>query len=132
MEFTFKKDERLCSPVLIERLYREGESFLCYPLRFVFIKLDNTDTGNVKVLLTASKKTFKRAADRNLLKRRMREAYRLNKCQLSETVQDFQLILAINFIGKEIVEFKTIETKMLKGFEQLKTNMLLKNNSITE
>ena len=131
MDFTFKKEERLCSPVLIEKLYREGESFLCYPLRFVCLKSDDAATVNVKVLLTASKKTFKRAVDRNLLKRRMREAYRLNKNQLSETVQGFQLILAINYIGKEIVEFKTIETKMLKGFEQLKTNILLKNNTIT-
>ncbi len=121
MELTFKKSERLCSKIIIEKLYKEGSSFLSYPLRFVYIKLESESKDNNQVLITASKKTFKRAVDRNLIKRRIREAYRLHK----HSLHDFKdLTFAINYIGKQIEDFSKIEEQVIKGFETIKKRIV--------
>ncbi len=67
------------------------------------------------------KRLFKRAVDRNLLKRRIREAYRLNKRTLYKLLQDeeLRLILVIQYKGREIVEFHAIEEALLKGMKIL-------------
>ena len=76
----------------------------------------------VQVLFAVAKKRYKRAVDRNVLKRRMREAYRLHKQELLYdflTQADKSITLSISYIGKEINEYKLIEKKMLKLFDLL-------------
>ncbi len=121
--FTLKKTERLSSKKLIEKLFAEGESFLQYPLKIVFLPTDIKSGSHVQVGFTASKKIFKRAVDRNKIKRLLRESYRLNKHIIPDNCPDTQLVIFIIFIGKELPKYRQINQAMCDGLKKL-TNRL--------
>jgi ribonuclease P protein component len=125
--YTFKKEERLCNKKLIESLYHNGSSFLCYPFKASWLQVDDTMPYPAQVLITVSKKRYKHAVDRNLVKRRIREAYRLNKQsylyqQLDEAGK--RLVFSISYIGKDIVQFELMNKKMLKLLQQLSSEAI--------
>ena len=119
--FTIKKEERLCSQKIIGEMFTSGESFLSYPLKVVFQKTDATQANPVQAAFTVSKRNFKRAVKRNLLKRRMREAFRLNKSGLYDELAAKQLHIAVMFvfIGKDMIEFSIIEKAMISAFKKV-------------
>jgi ribonuclease P protein component len=120
--YTFKKEERLCNKKLIDKLFHNGSSFLCYPFKASWLLIDEPVQFPVQILFSVSKRRYKHAVDRNLIKRRMREAYRLNKQQhLYDLLNgsNKKIVLSIGFIGKEIVEYDFAEKKMLKLLTQL-------------
>ena len=76
-----KKEERLSGRKSVETLFAEGhQSFSAFPLRAVFLA---TEESGVRILVSVSKRHFKRAVRRNRIKRQIREAYRLNKEMLN-------------------------------------------------
>lgn len=117
--FSFKKEERLCSKKVIDKLFAEGESFLVFPLKFVFLKTALPTKFPVQAGFSVGKKTFKRAVQRNLIKRKMRESYRLNKHNLYQKAGENQLALFVIFIGKAIPEYKQVDDAMKKGLKRL-------------
>jgi ribonuclease P protein component len=117
--YTFTKEERLCNKRLIDSLFHNGSSFLCYPFK-VSWRLSDELAVPAQVLFAVPKKRFKHAVDRNLLKRRMREAYRLNKQELLYvTLGENKLILALTYVGKEIEPYELIQKRMIKLLNQL-------------
>ena len=121
--YSFSKEERLCSIKLIDKLFHNGSSFLVYPYRITWLS-EKLDTGYpVQVMINAPKKKFKRAVDRNLLKRRIREIYRLQKSahlyaflnQHSATI-----LLGINYIGNEIGDYTFMEKKFAAAVVKFK------------
>jgi ribonuclease P protein component len=103
-DFTFKKAERLTSQKSIGSLFKGGHSLGMYPLRLVWKEIEAGATAfPVQVALSAPKKTFKTAVKRNLLRRRMREAWRLQKhrlySKLSGTERRFAFMII--YVGKE-------------------------------
>jgi ribonuclease P protein component len=112
--FTFKKEERLCSQIIIGKLFSEGESFLSFPLKVVMLKTTLPSPIPVQSAFSVSKRNFKKAVHRNLIKRRMREAFRLNKNNFYEKLEEgnCQLALMFIFIGKEISAYPEIEKGM--------------------
>ena len=75
--FTLSKEERLCSRKALEELFEgSNKSMLAYPIRAVFQKTEET---GIRIMVSVSKRFFKRAVKRNRIKRQLREAYRLNK-----------------------------------------------------
>ncbi|RYZ96729.1 MAG: ribonuclease P protein component [Sphingobacteriaceae bacterium] len=120
--YTFTKEERLCNKKLIEQLYHNGSSFLCYPFKISWQRIDSPQPSPAQILFSVSKKRYKTAVERNLIKRRAREAYRLHK-QVNLYDQlisvDRSIIFSLTYIGKEIGEYEFIEKKMLKLLGQL-------------
>ncbi|MBL7966140.1 MAG: ribonuclease P protein component [Prolixibacteraceae bacterium] len=119
--FTLKKEERLCSQKLIGELFTSGESFLSYPLKVVFLKNELPLEHAAQVAFTVSKRNFKRSVKRNLLKRRMREAYRLNKPAFFDeiTAKKAQIAMMFVFVGKDVVEYSTIEKAMISALKKV-------------
>ena len=75
--FTLPKEERLCSRKALEELFEgSNKSTLAYPVRAVF---QQTEETGIRIMVSVSKRFFKRAVKRNRIKRQLREAYRLNK-----------------------------------------------------
>ena len=119
--FTLHKEERLCSQKTIEDLFSSGESFLTYPLKVVFIKTEMPQNYPAQAAFTVSKRNFKRAVKRNILKRRMREAYRLNKPGFYREIaaRNIQIAVMFVFIGKDLIEYARIEKAMILAFKTL-------------
>ena len=118
---TFPKEEHLCRKKLIEELFsKQGSSFGVYPLRIVWIPAPTPTNAPPQVLISVSKRTFKRAVDRNRLKRLIREAYRLNKYRLTEQPNGHPIaLLGIIFTGKEKSPLTLVEKKLISAFHRL-------------
>ena len=114
----FPKREKLTSKKTIEELFKKGSSAHSYP--FLLKYTENSEGACHQVLISVSKRNFKRAVDRNLLKRRIREAYRLNKYRIADS--ELFLNIAIIYIGKEIRNFQEIESKLIKLIKRLPVN----------
>lgn len=112
--FTFSKEERLCSENIIDSLFSKGESFVHYPFRIVYIVNPEGQDELATMMASVSKKRFKRANKRNLLKRRIREAYRLNKQSLYDvlTRNESRIALAFLYLPKDIKSSEEIHRKM--------------------
>ena len=119
--YTFSKEEHLCRKKLIDELFgKQGSSFGVYPLRLVWIKSEAPTAAPPQVLISVSKRGFKRAVDRNRLKRLIREAYRLNKYRLVEQPGGHQVaLLGIIFTGKEMSPLALVERKLISGLQRL-------------
>jgi ribonuclease P protein component len=118
---TFPKEEHLCRKKLIEELFsKQGSSFGVYPLRIVWIKAVEPTSAPPQVLISVSKRTFKRAVDRNRIKRLIREAYRLNKYRITEQPNGHSIaLLGIIFTGKEKSPLTLVEKKLISAFHRL-------------
>jgi ribonuclease P protein component len=105
-------------------MQRNNPSFLGFPFVFSWKELELPAGVKVQVMISVSKRKFKRAVDRNRIKRLMREAYRLNKHFLYEQMESRQLILHINYIASEILDFQTINTSINKGLSKIITELI--------
>ncbi|MFH4969283.1 ribonuclease P protein component [Gaetbulibacter sp. M240] len=115
MIFTLNSIEKLKGKKLIEQLFEEGRSVSSFPLRLVYITTHFKDGAKVKTGVSVSKKSFKRAVDRNRIKRLMREAYRLNKTEyLNNISEPYAFMILYN--GKEIPTYSEVEAKMAQLF----------------
>jgi ribonuclease P protein component len=113
---TFNKQERLCSKKQMEVLFNKGRGANVYPIKSVYIESSEESDFPVRVMFVVPKRNFKKAWQRNKLKRRMREVYRLNKHTLYSKLQteNKKIILALIYTGKKTEEYKEIEKAMLK------------------
>ena len=120
--YTFKKSERLCSRILMDRLFQgDNHSVSAYPLRAVFLLVDLTEQEGVSVLMSVPKKRFHDAVDRNRVKRQLREAYRKHKHALAEQMATRKqgLLIAFIYVSAQIESTAYIEKRMTRLLEKI-------------
>lgn len=117
MEERLTKRERLKSKLVIDQLFIEGKSINQYPLKLIYLPLPNTPDSCSKIMVVAPKKKFKKAVDRNRVKRLLRESYRQQKTTIFNNInQDFAF--AILYLGKEMPTYVQIQSQMGKLFSK--------------
>ncbi len=121
---TFSKNERLCSKVLIERLIEKGSSFNCFPFRATWLEIPES-TAPVQIVISIPKRNFKKATDRNKLKRQVREIYRKEKQKVYDVLKEKKILLMLVYTTKNKMEFKELELKMAACINQLNKNVTL-------
>lgn len=122
MSYSFGKHEKLCSKKDIQTVFDKGEKFVSYPFFFAFyVSSDSSALPPVRVMVSVSKKKFKKAVQRNRIKRLCREAYRLNKAVLLENIKGLQgqVHLTINYIATSEMPFSEIQKGLQKALNQL-------------
>ena len=110
------KSEKLCSKIEIERLYAQGSSIIAYPLRAVWVAVPAREGKHpvaARFLISIPKKRIRHAVDRVLLRRRTREAYRLNRHLLDDVVEQSKTVLiGFNWLANHEYNYTTIERSM--------------------
>jgi ribonuclease P protein component len=121
--YTFPGDERLKDARLITELFETGKSFLIFPVKVVWMESLNAGSTPAKVVFTVSKRSFKHAVMRNLLKRRMREAYRLNRAVFTEENSRSGLLVAFVYIAREELPYSVISKSMKNALKRLRMSV---------
>jgi ribonuclease P protein component len=118
--YTLGKDQRLKSRKLIDRVFLKGKSFNLFPYR-VWYLLEAAGPGRLQAGFGASRRNFKRAVDRNRIKRLTREAYRLQKGPLRQIIEGRKLTLCLFFIytGKELPDHRLVSAKVGVALEKI-------------
>lgn len=117
MRYTLPKLERLNSRILIEKLFTGGSKSLpAFPLRIVYMPVEEENLPTISLLISVPKKRFKRAVKRNRVKRQIREAYRKNKDCLHESLENSgkKVIIAFLWLDNELHPSDEIEEKVKK------------------
>jgi ribonuclease P protein component len=118
---TFDKSERLCSTKIISGLFENGNIFHSSLFKVVWKRSPVPLPAPVQVVFSVSKRGFRRAVTRNLIKRRMREAYRKNKQTLYDHLakEDIQITLAVILRGNIVPDYLTVEKSITQVINKL-------------
>ena len=116
----FNKSERLTGEIRIKELFEKGSFLLSYPFRIGFLIAAESDVP-AKVVISVPKKRFKKAHDRNYIKRLIRESYRLNKALLYELLnkKNCAVHLAVSYISSDKLSHEIIQKKWIKTIDEL-------------
>ena len=124
------KSYKLKSKIIIESLYNDGELVKQFPFLAKFCKQDLPSKEVFQVVFSVSKRKFKKAPDRNRIKRLMRETVRKNKHALEDYLKnrDEQLALFLIYTNAEIMSYEEMNRKIVLLFERLITQLKTNDN----
>lgn len=119
VRYRFRKKDRLSSNIVISDLAKNGKVLNHPPFRLLYSMGEITDTKKasspLQVAIAVPKRNFKKAVDRNLIKRRIREAYRLNNRALHEQMAQasaFNLKILLVYVSPQIMPYQGIEEQL--------------------
>jgi ribonuclease P protein component len=127
---SFQKHERLCSKILLDKLFFEGKTFLVYPLKFTYLELAFENPSPAQIVFIVPKKRFKKANERNLIKRKLREIYRESKEQFYNNLynNEVKLVISISYIANNILEYNKIKENLNLGLQHINNLIINKLN----
>lgn len=122
---TFKRSERLKSKKIIGEIFSNGKVIGAHPIKLFWIEVKDSsavDQPIIQFAFTVSKKKFKRAVDRNRIKRLMRECVRLQKHELikMDEINNSRFAFMFLYVGEELPEYQNVEQKIKKCIDQFK------------
>jgi ribonuclease P protein component len=119
-DYTFRKGERLSRKKAITSLFKSGRVQVSSPVRILYQQVEGEEYP-AKMAVSVPKRLFKRAVDRNLLKRRVREIYRHFKPFLYDQLNQagIQIHLVIQYQRADIVTFEMIEKGIQQGLNKV-------------
>lgn len=115
MNYSFGKEEKLKGRKQIQQLFAEGKTMVRYPVKLVYLK--NEGEQRHKVAVSVPKRNFKKAVDRNRLKRLLRESYRLNKQEFPVKSSGYSLMFI--YLGKGFYGFDRIQNSVITLLNEL-------------
>lgn len=121
-EFRLKKNEKLCSVTAIDALFSSGgKGSIAFPLRMVWKKraADSRAGAPVQFLISVPKKKLRHAVDRVTMRRRIREAYRLNRQLMPQSSEDEKFDVAFVYLATELMPYSRIEASMKRLLQKL-------------
>ncbi len=123
--FTYNKTEKLKSRKVLQQLFAQAKSFGVFPLKVFYMPLAEVTTANLQVGVGVSARNFRKAVDRNRIKRLLRECYRLNKLSLHAAVSDKKKPIAVFFLytGKELPDYTLLDEKMKLALIKLESTL---------
>jgi ribonuclease P protein component len=120
---TFTKAERLHEKKQMDRLFKSGKSFFVYPFKVFYSRSDEETPYPARVLISVPRRNFKKATDRNRIKRLVREAYRRNKWELCQGAEDKPckktLLIGLIYTPKVHLDYREIEQKIILILQRL-------------
>lgn len=128
--FFFPKSEKLCSDKLIDRLFTEGNREIgSFPVRLVYLQVSTEEISGINILVSVSKRHFKRAVKRNRVKRQLREYYRLNNQKLKSMLaaNNQGLLLALIYTDGKLWSTEKLNKRLDSAFEKLLSVLSLKS-----
>lgn len=136
--YTFGKEERLYRKLLIDQLFGgKASSYSVWPIRGVFLLVDD-DHGkkstSAELLISVSKRYFKRAVKRNRVKRQIREAYRKNKALMTEALEKVsgkKLLVAVIWQDTKLHDTAMVESKMQVLLQRVATRLLHEEDKLS-
>lgn len=122
----FPKEEKLKSKKCLELLFSEGNSVSKFPLKLIYIATELPNNVPIQAGVSVTKRRFKKAVTRNRIKRLMREAYRLHKNDVFNTISTSYAFMFL-YIGKQEPTFEEIETSMIGLLQKFQDKVATKN-----
>ena len=121
LRYTLGKEDKLKSRKIIEQLFKEGKSFSLFPFRIIYLLQPAITVGELQAGFSVGTRNFKKAVDRNRIKRLMREGYRLQKNELADSIRAGNRNLQIFFIytGTDIPTHTLVSEKINGGIKRL-------------
>ena len=120
-KFTFCAQERVKGKKRIDALFSQGRSFISYPFRVSYHLFPYSAEVSASILVSIPKKRFKKAVDRNRLKRLTREAYRLNKklLQVDLLPDDYCIDIGFIYVNNEPISFDEVQQAVCKALKRI-------------
>ena len=118
--YTFHKDEKLSHKVTIDAIFqKKGASIFKSPVLFAFLKKDLQSPYPCQLLVSVGKRKFKKAVDRNRIKRQITEIYRKQKHRMYAQIPNgTQYAIGILFLGKEMPDYALLENKLTAAIDE--------------
>jgi ribonuclease P protein component len=119
--FSFRKDERLSGKKHVDRLFRTGSSFFVHPFKVYWLVIEEDSPYPAQAMIVVGKRSFKKATDRNRIRRQVRELYRQHKGELYDFLgkREKQCLIALIYSTSQPMEFNEMGRKINLVFRRL-------------